>query len=212
MLKTGPFQDHADQYDRWFKENRSVYEVELRTIRSFITDNRRSLEVGVGTGRFAAPLGIRIGIEPAESMRAIALKRKVNVLGAAAEHLPFKDSSFGLVMMITVVCFVNDIDRTFKEAFRVLSKDGSMVVGMMDRSGPLGLRYSERKQDSLFYGQATFYSVDEILEIMKRTGFNNFSFRQSIFGDISKTSGDEAVKAGYGTGSFVAIRGKKREV
>jgi len=72
MLKAGPFQDHADQYDRWFEENQSIYEAELRAVRSFITDNRRSLEVGVGTGRFAVPLGIRIGIEPAESIRAIA--------------------------------------------------------------------------------------------------------------------------------------------
>jgi ubiquinone/menaquinone biosynthesis C-methylase UbiE len=57
----------------------------------------------VGTGRFAAPLGIRIGIDPAESMRKIARKRKIEVLGGVAEYLPFKDSSCELVLMITEI-------------------------------------------------------------------------------------------------------------
>ncbi len=210
MLKTDPYNDHANQYDRWFEENRSVYEAELRAVRSFIQENRRSLEIGVGTGRFAAPLGIRIGIEPAGNMRAIARQRRINVLGGIAEYLPFKDSSFALVVMITVVCFVSDIYKTFREASRVLSNDGSIVIGMIDRSSPLGQTYLKQKQKSLFFQQATFYSVEEILKIMKQTGFDNFSFRQTIFDDISKISGSETVRNGYGTGLFVVIRGKKQ--
>jgi ubiquinone/menaquinone biosynthesis C-methylase UbiE len=103
MLKTDPYQNHAKQYDRWFEEKRSVYEAELRAVRSFIPEDGRSLEIGVGTGRFAAPPGIQIGIEPAESMRIIAREREINVLGGLAEYLPFKDSSSELVVMITVV-------------------------------------------------------------------------------------------------------------
>lgn len=210
MLKTDPYQNHANQYDRWFEENRSVYDAELRAVRSFIPENRRILEIGVGTGRFAAPLGIRIGIEPAESMRTIARQRSINVLGGVAEYLPFKDSSFAVVVMITVVCFVSDIYKTFSEAFRVLSNDGSIVIGMIDRSSPHGQIYLKHKQNSLFYKQATFYSVDEMLKIMKQTGFDNFSFRQTIFGDILKISDSETVRTGYGTGLFVVIRGEKQ--
>ena len=210
MPKIDPYQNHANQYDKWFEDNQSVYEAELRAIKSFIPGNQYSLEIGVGTGRFAAPLGIRIGIEPAESMRTIARQRSINVLGGVAEYLPFKDSSFTLVVMITVVCFVNDICKTFSEAFRVLSNDGSIVIGMIDRSSPLGQIYLKHKQNSLFYKYATFYSVDEMLKIMKQTGFDNFSFRQTIFGDISKISESETVRTGYKTGLFVVIRGEKQ--
>lgn len=210
MAHTNPYQNNASKYDRWFNENRSAYEAELRTVKSFIPGNPRGLEIGVGTGRFASRLGIRIGIEPAESMRAIARKRKITVLGGTAEYLPFKDSSFDLVMMVTVICFVNDIHKTFQEAFRVLSNGGIIIIGMIDRGSPLGQKYLKDKQDSLFYKQATFYTVYEILETMRSTGFGNFSFRQTLFSDISKISNNEPVRTGYGNGLFAVIHGEKK--
>jgi len=54
------------------------------------------LEVGVSTGRFAVPLGIRIGVEPANAMAEIARKRGIEVYDAKGEKLPFDDESFGL--------------------------------------------------------------------------------------------------------------------
>ncbi|WP_216594039.1 class I SAM-dependent methyltransferase [Desulfobacter postgatei] len=81
MYKISPYQNYAKQYDQWFDENRQVYEAELRAVRSFIPERLCGLEIGAGTGRFAAPLGIQIGIEPVESMRKIARQRGVDVLG-----------------------------------------------------------------------------------------------------------------------------------
>ncbi len=209
MYKISPYQNYAKQYDQWFDENRQVYEAELRAVRSFIPEKLCSLEIGAGTGRFAAPLGIQIGIEPVESMRKIAQQRGVDVLGGRAECLPFKDSSFELVLMVTVICFVNDIYKTFTESYRVLSDGGTIVIGMIDSGSPLGQTYLKHKQNSLFYKQATFYSVDQILEIMRETGFTDFSFRQTIFNDISGITDSEIVSTGYGKGLFAVIHGKK---
>jgi ubiquinone/menaquinone biosynthesis C-methylase UbiE len=209
MFRVNPYQSYAKLYDKWFDKNRWVYEAELRAIRSLIPRKRCSLEIGAGTGRFAVPLEIRIGIEPAESMRKIARQRGINVLGGKAECLPFKDSSFELVLMVTVICFVNDIYKTFKESLRVLVEGGSIVIGMIDRGSPLGQLYLNHKKNSLFYKQATFYSVDEILEIMRKTGFDDFSFRQTVFRDISEITNREIVSTGYGKGLFVIIHGKK---
>jgi ubiquinone/menaquinone biosynthesis C-methylase UbiE len=209
MYKISPYQNYAKQYDQWFDENRQVYEAELRAVRSFIPERLCGLEIGAGTGRFAAPLGIQIGIEPVESMRKIARQRGVDVLGGRAECLPFKDSSFELVLMVTVICFVNDIYKTFTESYRVLSDGGTIVIGMIDSGSPLGQTYLKHKQNSLFYKQATFYSVDQILEIMRETGFTDFSFRQTIFNDISGITDSEIVSTGYGKGLFAVIHGKK---
>ena len=80
MFRINPYQNYANMYDKWFDKNRQVHRSELRAVRSFIPGELCSLEIGVGTGRFAAPLEIRIGIEPAEGMRKIAQQRGINVL------------------------------------------------------------------------------------------------------------------------------------
>jgi len=41
-------------------------------VKSLIPEGLNGMEVGVGTGRFALPLGIRVGVEPADNMARIA--------------------------------------------------------------------------------------------------------------------------------------------
>ncbi len=210
MFETDPYQNNAKQYDEWFEKNQWVYAAELRAIRSFVPTTQFGIEVGVGTGRFAAPLRINIGVEPSRSMRELAQKRGIMAVGGVAEKLPFKDSVVEFVLMVTTICFVNDIYKTFEESFRVLSESGTIIIGMIDRNSPVGQIYLEHKGDSLFFKQATFYSVDEILQIMRQTGFYDFDFRQTIFQDISEITENEIVKAGYGKGLFVVVRGKAK--
>lgn len=210
MLDTDPYRDNAGQYDRWFEKNRFVYDAELRAVRSLLGPaGRPGIEVGAGTGRFAKPLGIKIGIEPSAGMGKMARARGVEVIRGIAENLPLKNSTAGSVLMVTTICFVNDIRETFKESFRVLYEGGVVIIGMIDRGSRIGQKYSKHKRDSLFYKQATFYSVDEVLGILERTGFRDFDFRQTIFHDISCITEKEIVKTGYGEGLFVAVRGKK---
>ncbi|MDP2845305.1 MAG: hypothetical protein Q8N79_04420 [Candidatus Methanoperedens sp.] len=60
------FEKYAQEYDEWFDVNRFAYQSEVLALKKFIPENSKSLEVGVGTGRFAVPLGIKVGIEPAK--------------------------------------------------------------------------------------------------------------------------------------------------
>ena len=213
MLKTNPYQNqnNAKQYDKWFEKNRWAYNAELRAVRLLFTPTSQpGIEVGVGTGRFAAPLKIRIGVEPSRNMRELAQKRGIIAIGGVAEKLPFKDSVLEFVLMVTTICFVNDIFKAFKESFRVLSEGGNIIIGMINSDSPIGRIYLKHKHDSLFFKKATFYSVDEILKLMRQTGFYDFDFRQTIFQDISETTESEIVKTGYGEGLFVVIRGKRK--
>jgi len=58
--------DHlALEYDDWFVRNESAYRSELAAIKAFMPKEGCGLEIGVGTGRFAASLGIEVGVEPA---------------------------------------------------------------------------------------------------------------------------------------------------
>jgi len=168
------------------------------------------VEIGIGTGRFAEPLGVEIGVEPSSHMREVAQNKGIKVLDGVAENLPFKNSVFEFVLMVTTICFVDDIDKSFEEALRVLVKGGHLIIGLVDRTSPLGQMYHRHRESNVFYTEATFYSVGEVLEVMKKTGFDDFSFCQTIFGTLAEISVGEIIKSGYGEGSFVVVRGTKQ--
>ena len=211
MPKISPFEKYADQYEEWFEKNRWVYEAELRAVKDMIPTVGHGVEVGVGTGRFAEPLGIKIGVEPSKYMREIAQKRGIQVLDGVAEELPFYDCEFDFVLMVTTICFVDDINRALLEAHRILSHGGFLIIGFVDRKSMVGQAYLNRKEENVFYKDATFFSVDELVEIMDQAGFTDLAFKQTIFRNLSETSSNEPVTPGYGEGSFVVVRGRKEQ-
>lgn len=212
MPKISPFEKYAEQYEDWFEKNRWVYEAELRAVKAMLPPGRHGVEIGVGTGRFAEPLGIKIGVEPSKRMREIAQKRGIKVLDGVAEKLPFDDSQFDFVLMVTTVCFVDDINKALLEAHRVLSHGGMIIIGFVDRNSMVGQIYLDRQNENVFYKDATFFSVDELVKNLDQSGFVSLTFNQTIFNTLSKTTRDEPVKSGYGDGSFVVIRGWKEQV
>jgi SAM-dependent methyltransferase len=210
MPRIYPFQKYTARYEKWFEDNHWVYHAELEAVKSLMPQKGCGVEIGVGTGRFAEPLGVNIGVEPSSHMREVAQQRGIKVLNGAAEKLPFKNSIFSFVLMVTTICFVDDIDKSFEEAFRVLAKGGYLIIGLVDRHSPIGQIYFRHQMNNVFYNEATFYSVDEVLEIMEKAGFDDFSFRQTIFRNLTEINERETIKSGYGEGSFVVIRGKKK--
>lgn len=203
------FDQHSSEYEAWFEANPHAYDAELRAIKELLPQGK-GLEIGVGSGRFAAPLGIRYGVEPSKAMREQARKRGIKVIRGVAESLPFTDSEFDHCLMVTTVCFLDDMELAFSEAFRVLKPGGSFLIGFVDRDSPLGRDYLARKDKSVFYGTATFYSTQELALHLEKAGFGGLTFRQTLFGPLADTGADEPVKAGYGEGSFVVVRGEKR--
>ena len=118
------FKHSALEYDEWFVRNEMAYRSELAAVKAFLPLRGRGLEIGVGTGRFAAPLGVEVGVEPAKAMVAIARKRGIKVLEAYAEELPFEGESIDFILMVTVPCFLADPFRALCEATRVLKPRG----------------------------------------------------------------------------------------
>ena len=211
MPRISPFEKYAEQYEEWFVENRWVYEAELRAVKAMLPVGGHGVEIGVGSGRFAEPLGIKIGVEPSKSMREIAQKRGIQVLDGVAEELPFDDAGFDFVLMVTTVCFVDNIRKALLEAHRVLCHGGFLIIGFVDRNSMVGQTYLDHQNEDVFYKDATFFSVDELDELIGQAGFKDLTFKQTIFKGLSETTRDEPVKPGHGEGSFVVIRGRKEE-
>jgi len=205
MAKISPFEDFSEEYDDWFVIHKDKYEAELQVLRFFIPSDRNGLEVGVGSGKFAAPLGVKTGVDPSHKMADKARKLDIHVLTGIAEDLPVSDNSFDFVLMVTTICFVDDLQKAFQEAFRILKKEGFIVIGFIDKDSELGKIYRANKDKSHFYKIAKFFSAEEVLACLSDAGFGCFETKQTIFPE----NNTQHVENGFGTGSFVAIKAIK---
>ncbi|MDD5049910.1 MAG: SAM-dependent methyltransferase, partial [Methanoregulaceae archaeon] len=103
------FERYADDYDRWFDEHQEEYLAELSRIRHiFPPHDSRAVEIGVGSGRFAVPLGIRIGVEPSRALCRMAHQRGIGVIRGRVEDLPIRTESCSSVLFVTIICFLDD--------------------------------------------------------------------------------------------------------
>lgn len=209
MPRIEPFERYPFKYEQWFIKNKYAYKSELLAIRKQLPKSKIGVDIGVGSGRFAAPLGIKLGVEPSSKMRMLSKKKMINLIDSIAENLPFKSSIFDFVLMVTTICFVDDVEVSFKEVFRILKPEGIFIIGFIDRNSEIGKFYEQHKKLSVFYNIADFYSVDKVVSFLKKAKFKHFNFSQTIFHPLSAINKIEKVKNGYGKGSFVVIKAKK---
>ena len=201
------FDRFALEYDRWFIENSFAYLSETEAIRRFIPDSRLGVEIGAGTGRFSIPFGIKIGIEPSEEMARLAQLRGLLIARAVAEELPFADNTIDYILMVTTICFLNDLPAAFNEIHRVLKSGGRIIIGFIDRESPLGKKYELMKGTSRFYKGATFYSASQVMNNLSEAGFSDFQICQTIFTDPGNMSSCDPVQEGHGKGGFTVLLG-----
>jgi len=209
MPRIEPFEKYSGKYEDWFERNKFAYESEIQAIKELLPKVKKGIEIGVGSGRFAVPLGIKTGVDPSPRMREIAQQKGVKVIDAVAEELPFENSQFELVLMVTTICFVDNLILSFREAYRILKLGGYLIIGFVDKDSHLGKLYQQNKKKNVFYKIATFYSVKEVVYNLNKVGFKEFNFKQTIFHSLNEIKNVEPVKKNYGQGSFVVIRARK---
>lgn len=211
MIETLPFNEHVDEYEAWFRKYPLVFKSEVAAIKAFLPagKNLRGFEVGVGTGRFAKALGIRDGIEPSPNMREVATRRGIFTLNAVAEDLPYKSGYFDFVLMNCCISYFNNVQQAFTEAHRVLKNGGVLLVGFIEKNSRIGKLYERRKPNSLFYHYARFYTAKGVAEKLKRAGFHELAFAQTLFHLPGGIRSVEKAQPGHGAGSYILIRATK---
>ena len=142
-------------------------------------------------------------------MRVLAKARGIEVIDGVGENIPFKNPRFDFALMVTSICFLDDIEKAFKEIYRILNPSGHLVIGFIDKNSPVGKIYQKHKNESEFYKIANFYSVDEVVDYLKNAGFSNFAFKQTIFKNLKEIKDIEPVRDGFGEGSFVVVSALK---
>jgi SAM-dependent methyltransferase len=209
MVKTKPFDEHVSEYELWFVDHYFVFQSELAALRKAIPFTGRGMEVGIGSGIFAKPLGIKDGVDPSLTMRLKAKERGIHPVDGVAENLPYPDKSYDFALMITTICFVDDVIQSFKEVHRVLKRDGKFIIGFVDKNSPVGKNYLKNKDKSLFYNDAIFFSTEEVYRYLRENYFTIETTYQTVFGMLDEITEEQKPLMGYGKGSFVVIKAKK---
>lgn len=206
MSGASPFDEHHRRYENWFVTHGAAYCSELLAVRALLPRQGLGLEIGVGTGRFAAPLGVRVGIDPSPAMLEHACERGIHAVHGVAEQLPFADQSFDYALSVTTICFVNDVRTMLREARRVIRPDGCLVLGFVDRGSELGRRYLDAQARSTFYREATFYSAKEVELLLRESGFPSQEWVQTLSAPLPDIVEIEPFRAGHGIDAFVVVK------
>ena len=206
-MRIDVFEKYFDQYDNWFFKHAKAYQSELKALQQAKIPGM-SIEIGVGTGKFAEPLGITYGVEPSENMYKIAQKLNINIIKGQAEYLPIKSNVFDWAIMITTICFVEAPFKSIKEMYRILKCGGKSSIGIIDKDSYLGGKYQLNKDKSVFYRDATFFSSKEIITLLKKAKFKHINALQTLFGDENDIESNiQLPEYDFGKESFVVISG-----
>jgi ubiquinone/menaquinone biosynthesis C-methylase UbiE len=206
---TIPFDNNCNEYDLWFDQNTTLYESELAALKALMPQFSNAIEIGIGTGRFALPFSIKLGVEPSENMAKIAIEKGITVIKAFAEQLPFHDKTFDLVLINTALCFVENVDKSLSEVHRILKQNGILLIGMIDKNSPIGKQYEQGKENDKFFSYANFLSAEQLIGKLKHQGFNSFEFSQTIFPNQVESNQIQLPKSGFGEGCYLVIKSKK---
>jgi hypothetical protein len=80
---------------------------------------------------------------------------------------------------------------------------------MIDRDSPLGRRYEARQAESIFYREARFYGVREVLAWLTELPFRNPQTCQTLLGEVDGLTAPEPAQDGHGAGGFAVIAAQR---
>lgn len=210
-LADSPFDRLAGEYDQWFEDN-VVFAAELACLRGLARElPRPRLEIGVGPGRFAETLGLSFGIDPARGALRLAAKRGIRVCQAVGEALPFSDDCFGTLVLLFSLCFVADRFKVLQEAYRVLHKEGLLVVGMVPAASPWGKAILKKKEaGNPFYEEADLLAVEQAADLLRTAGFAIVEERCGLLQPPHAFSGEiDSLSGMTGDAGFAVLVGRK---
>ncbi len=170
------FNDSAPSYDKWYEGKMGAFadgvqtELALKLFKPVA--GMHVLDVGCGTGNFSlklARLGLKVtGIDVSAEMLNVAKKKAeaqdltINFLEMDAQNMEFPDGFFDGVFSLAALEFIQKPDKALDEMFRVLKKDGRLLIGTINRNSKWGELYLGRRQsrDSVFSGASLLTRED----------------------------------------------------
>jgi len=99
-----------------------------------------------------------------------------------AQHLPFRDNSFDVVILYEAIYYLTHPEQFVLEARRVLRKGGVLLIAMVNKD------WSEFNPSPF---SATYYSVPKLTELLEKSGFAVECY--GAFSSIPKTAKERII-------------------
>lgn len=152
------FDSRAHEYDRHAIVQKRVLERFIRLLPNGITPCS-ILDIGSGTGALLQKLAGKYpsaslaGLDMAYGMGVTARDRladsgRVSFVTADAEHLPFADASFDLVVSTSTFQWLETLDPAFSQIRRILRPEGRFCFALFGESTLFELRESYRAAEA----------------------------------------------------------------
>ena len=184
------FDKLCEDYDRWFERSpgKEMFALERRCLEDALRGaNKPWMEVGVGTGRFAEALGVEYGIDASAPMLEKARARGIEVVEGRAESLPYEGDSFGAVLMVVTICFLEDPLASIRECFRTTQPGGVLAVGIVPADSSWGRDYQKKKESGHpYYSNARFYTVSQVEQMGTSAGYEVDGVFSTLFEGVGK--------------------------
>ena len=182
--------------------------------------NSSLIDVASGTGDIAKLFSLRnknlskvTCIEPNEDMFKKGKSNllnfsNINWINDSAENLPVEDNMYDFYSISYGIRNVSDIDKTLKEAFRVLKPGGrfmclefskidnellNLLYKNYSKTIPILGKYiigSSKPYEYLINSIDTFYNQEQLLELITKNGFTQVEYR-------NLSSGISAIHSGW---------------
>lgn len=159
------FHRQAEEYDQHALVQQRIVARLDQLVASHQTNQPSAvLDIGCGTGAMLHALHARynnsflVGIDLAFNMARLSAKKNSDraiIVNGDAEHLPFMDKRFDLVVSTSTFQWLDSLDKTFTECRRVMKEDGILCIA--------------------FFGGQTLWELQECYReaVIKRYGSRN---------------------------------------
>lgn len=171
------FDKEAKSYDGWYDTKLGKFIDQVETDCAFelfqVKEGMKILDIGCGTGNFSmklAKMGCSvIGIDISEEMLSIARKKaeqeglNIEFYNMDLYHLDFEDEAYDGVFSMAAFEFIKEPQKAMDEIFRVVKKNGKILIGTINRDSKWGELYlSEDFQKNTVFKYADFKSLDDL--------------------------------------------------
>ena len=183
------------------------------------TSNQKLVDVACGTGDIAKLFLKNVNknaeitcVDPNQGMlnkgkEKLRNFKNLNWVAASAEKLPFKDNSFEFYTISFGLRNTKNLNKTLKEAFRVLKPGGRFLCLEFSKIQNTNLNFiyknysklipligkivvgSKEPYDYLIKSIENFVNQEELIEIMKKNNFKKCAYRNLSGGIVSIHSG-----------------------
>ncbi len=104
------FDQYAKNYDQWYERpfGSSAFGLEVACLKRVISPFSLSLEVGVGSGRFAQALGIPYGLDPLVELLKSAKQRGIRGVLERRRLYPLKAQALTWFLWWSLCAFLNN--------------------------------------------------------------------------------------------------------